>query len=65
TVIGASVSLNSVIDISDSMFFSMAIANIVGLYMLAPSIKLDLANYMTKYVDPSTRELNTDKRSQG
>ncbi|MFT6048279.1 MAG: AGCS family alanine or glycine:cation symporter, partial [Arenicella sp.] len=65
TVIGASISLNSVIDISDSMFFSMAIANIVGLYMLAPSIKIDLANYMTKYVNPSTRELNTDKRSQG
>ena len=51
TVIGASISLNSVIDISDSMFFSMAIANIVGLYMLAPSIKVDLARYWATYVD--------------
>lgn len=51
TVIGASISLNSVIDISDSMFFSMAIANIIGLYMLAPSIKKDLSSYMNRYVN--------------
>lgn len=49
TVIGASVSLDSVIAISDSMFFSMAIANIIGLYLLAPSIKQDLASYNDKY----------------
>ena len=52
TIVGASISLNSVIDISDSMFFSMAIANIVGLYMLAPSIKGDLEQYWKKYVSP-------------
>jgi len=51
TVIGASISLNSVIDISDSMFFSMAIANIIGLYLLAPVIKTDLSVYMDKYVN--------------
>jgi AGCS family alanine or glycine:cation symporter len=51
TVLGASISLNSVIDISDSMFFSMGIANIIGLYMLAPSVKRDLKTYWTTYVD--------------
>ena len=51
TVLGASISLDSVIDISDSMFFSMAIANIIGLYMLAPGIKKDLAGYWSTYVD--------------
>jgi AGCS family alanine or glycine:cation symporter len=45
TVIGASISLNSVIAISDSMFFSMAIANIVGLYMMAPMMKKELKRY--------------------
>lgn len=50
TVIGASISLDSVIAISDSMFFSMSIANIIGLYMLAPQIKQDLNTYQTKYV---------------
>lgn len=49
TIIGASVSLNSVIAISDSMFFSMAIANIIGLYLLAPGIKQDLKAYNLTY----------------
>ena len=49
TALGASVSLNAVIDISDSMFFSMAIANIIGLYLLAPMIKQDLNKYQTTY----------------
>ena len=55
TILGASISLNSVIDISDSMFFSMGIANIIGLYMLAPSVKRDLNTYWSGYV------ANTDK----
>lgn len=51
TIIGASISLQSVIDISDSMFFSMAIANIVGLYLLAPIVKRDLLQYQDKYTN--------------
>jgi len=49
TAIGASVSLKAVIDISDSMFFSMAIANIIGLYLLAPQMKRELHEYQAKY----------------
>jgi len=49
TIIGASISLDSVIAISDSMFFSMAIANIIGLYLLAPMMKKDLKIYQNKY----------------
>jgi AGCS family alanine or glycine:cation symporter len=49
TALGASVSLNAVIAISDSMFFSMAIANIIALYFLAPQVKIDLINYQKKY----------------
>jgi AGCS family alanine or glycine:cation symporter len=49
TALGASVSLNAVIAISDSMFFSMAIANIIGLYLLAPQVKIDLINYQQRY----------------
>lgn len=55
TAVGASVSLESVIAISDSMFFSMAIANIIGLYLLAPQIKQDLKRYQLRYT-------NTDKQ---
>ncbi len=50
TIIGASISLDAVIAISDSMFFSMAIANIIGLYWLAPSIKSDLHRYNQQYL---------------
>jgi alanine or glycine:cation symporter, AGCS family len=50
TALGASVSLTAVIDISDSMFFSMAIANIIGLYFLAPQTKQDLKRYQRQYL---------------
>ena len=44
-VIGASMSLGPVIDFSDAMIFAMAIANIIGLYMLMPKVKALLADY--------------------
>ena len=33
------------IDFSDAMIFAMAIANIIGLYMLMPKVKALLADY--------------------
>jgi AGCS family alanine or glycine:cation symporter len=44
-VIGSSMSLGPVIDFSDAMIFAMAIANIIGLYMLMPKVKALLADY--------------------
>ena len=38
-IIGASSSLDVIIELSDAMYFAMAIPNIIGLYMLAPSVK--------------------------
>jgi len=49
TALGASISLRSVISISDSMFFSMAIANIIGLFLLAPEVRLDLIKYRKEF----------------
>lgn len=48
TVIGASMSLGPVIDFSDSMIFAMALANIIGLYFLAPVIRREIRGYATK-----------------
>ena len=45
-VIGSSASLSSVIDLTDAFFLSMAIPNIIGLYMLAPLVKADLKRYL-------------------
>ena len=47
-VIGASMSLGPVIDFSDAMIFAMAIANIIGLYMLMPKVKALLKDYHEK-----------------
>ena len=41
-VIGSSMSLGPVVDLSDSAIFAMAIANIIGLYILFPVVKRDL-----------------------
>lgn len=43
---GASADLRVVLDLSDAVFFLMAIPNVIGLYMLAPDIKRDLKKYL-------------------
>jgi alanine or glycine:cation symporter, AGCS family len=50
-VIGASLSLGPVIGISDSMLFLMAIPNVLGLYILARSIKKEILGYRADIAD--------------
>jgi len=45
-VLGAAAELKNVIRLSDAMFFSLAIPNIIGLYILAPEVKRDLKEYL-------------------
>jgi len=45
-VIGASISLGSVIDFSDSMIFAMVVPNMIGLVILSPKVKEELAKYL-------------------
>lgn len=47
-VIGATMTLGSVIDFADAMIFAMALINIAGLYLLAPVVKRELAIYWDK-----------------
>ena len=47
-VIGSSMSLGPVIDFSDAMIFAMAIANVIGIYLLLPKVKALLADYHQK-----------------
>jgi AGCS family alanine or glycine:cation symporter len=44
-IVGASASLDVIIELSDAMYFAMAIPNIIGLYILAPKIKAELKKY--------------------
>lgn len=56
-VIGASMKLGPVIDFSDSMIFAMAIANIIGLYMLMPKVKALVADYHGKLASGEIRKI--------
>jgi len=44
-VLGSSVNLSAVIDLSDALVFIVAIPNIIGLYLLAPIVRRELQNY--------------------
>jgi AGCS family alanine or glycine:cation symporter len=44
-VLGSSVQLGAVVDLSDALVFVVAIPNLLGLYLLAPLIKKELADY--------------------
>ncbi|MGF1721372.1 alanine:cation symporter family protein [Vibrio kyushuensis] len=48
-VIGSAMNLGPVIDFSDAMIFSMALVNIIGLYILVPEVKRDLADYLARH----------------
>jgi len=45
-VVGASISLGSVIDFSDAMIFAMVFPNIIGLVILAPKVRKEIKRYL-------------------
>ena len=49
TVIGSVLNVRSVINLTDAMMMAMAIPNLITMYILAPEIKKDLAEYCRKH----------------
>ena len=45
-VIGASISLGAVVDFSDAMIFAMVFPNVIGLLILAPVVRQEVAKYV-------------------
>ena len=45
-VIGSAASLGAVIDFSDAMIFAMVFPNVIGLIILSPKVKVELAKYL-------------------
>ena len=45
---GAVFSLDEVYSLMDSLFFLMAVPNIIGIYILAPTLKADLQSYLSR-----------------
>jgi AGCS family alanine or glycine:cation symporter len=54
-VVGCTTQLGSVLDFSDAMIFAMALANVLGLYLLVPGVKRDLDVYWARIGGKSTR----------
>ncbi len=52
-VVGASASLDNVIGLSDALFFTMVVPNLIGVYLLLPVIRKELTKFQefTKKVD--------------
>ena len=50
-IVGASLDLTKVIDLSDSSLFLMAIPNIIGVYILASIVKKEFSDYKQKYMN--------------
>ncbi|MDG2220840.1 MAG: alanine/glycine:cation symporter family protein [Rubripirellula sp.] len=46
-VIGAAISLGSVIDFSDAMIFAMVFPNMIGLFLLFPKVREELRRYLS------------------
>ena len=44
-VVGCTTSLAAILDFSDAMIFAMAFANLIGLFVFAPSLRRDLDRY--------------------
>ena len=44
-VVGASVDLGAVVDLSDALVFVVAIPNLAGLYLMAPLVRQELRRY--------------------
>ncbi|WP_339949007.1 alanine/glycine:cation symporter family protein [uncultured Albimonas sp.] len=47
-IVGASANLGPVIDFSDAMLFSMAVVNVIALYLLMPIVRGELDSYVTR-----------------
>ncbi|MEM7077675.1 MAG: alanine/glycine:cation symporter family protein [Pseudomonadota bacterium] len=49
-VLGSSIELSALVDLSDALVFIVAIPNLLGLYILAPLIKQELRRYEDTYL---------------
>jgi len=47
-IVGGAASLSNVIDFSDAMIFAMMVPNMIGLFILMPKVKEELAKYLAK-----------------
>jgi len=49
--LGSAAELDAILDFSDALIFAMALANVMGLYMLAPVVRTEYERYRSRLVD--------------
>lgn len=54
-IVGCTMQLTAIVDLADGLLFIMAIPNLIGLYLLAPVVRRELATYMERVRSGSTR----------
>ncbi|MCK5574251.1 MAG: alanine:cation symporter family protein [Sphingomonadales bacterium] len=55
-IVGGVMTTTQVFDIIDSLFFLMAVPNIIGIYIMAPELKRDLQSYMARVKSGEIKE---------
>jgi AGCS family alanine or glycine:cation symporter len=51
-VLGSTIQLGSLVDLSDALVFLVAIPNLLGLYLLAPRLRQEVERYQTTVLPP-------------
>ena len=47
-VVGCTMDFRKLVDFSDAIYFVMAVPNCIGIYLLAPVVKRELASYLAR-----------------
>ena len=55
-ILGCTIQLEAVLDFSDALVFLICVPNILGLYMLTPVVKRELAAYLARLHQPSEEQ---------
>ncbi len=58
-VVGSSTNLTAVIDFSDAMLFAMSLANMTGMYLLAPVVRREFNSYWSRLKSGQIRRTDT------
>jgi len=56
---GAAIPLDKIISLMDSMFFLMAVPNIIGIYIMAPELKRDIKSYLARLKSGEIKPANS------
>jgi alanine or glycine:cation symporter, AGCS family len=58
-IVGCTMQLSSIVDLADGLLFIMAIPNLIGLYLLAPVVKREVAGYFERVRTGTTRDFES------